>query len=91
MRSKPSSSFFLSRYRQQRQLAQQDLFSQGTVSDYLFAKDQIFAQANLDTDELALYRQLFDLLDCALAKARFGSVSSSSWRCTYGTVAQARP
>ncbi len=60
--------FLLSRYRQQRQLAQQDLFNQSTVADYLFAKDQIFAQANLETDELALYRQLFGLLDSRLPK-----------------------
>ena len=60
--------FLLSRYRQQLQLAQQDLFSQGTVADYLFSKDQIFAQANLDSDELALYRQMFGLLDARLPK-----------------------
>jgi deoxyadenosine/deoxycytidine kinase len=60
--------FLLSRYRQQRQLAQQDLFNQATVADYLFAKDQIFAQANLDGDELALYRQLYRLLDARLPK-----------------------
>jgi deoxyadenosine/deoxycytidine kinase len=60
--------FLLSRYRQQCDLAQQDLFSQTTVADYLFAKDQIFAQANLDGDELALYRQLYRLLDARLPK-----------------------
>lgn len=60
--------FLLSRYRQQRQLAQQDLFNQSTVADYLFAKDQIFAQTNLDGDELALYRQMFNLLDARLPK-----------------------
>ncbi|MBI4518179.1 MAG: deoxynucleoside kinase [Deltaproteobacteria bacterium] len=60
--------FLLTRYRQQRELAQQDLFSQNTVVDYLFAKDQIFAQLNLDADELALYRQLFGLLDARLPK-----------------------
>ena len=60
--------FLLSRYRQQRALAQQDLFNQQTVADYLFAKDQIFAQANLPTDELALYRQLFGLLNSRLPK-----------------------
>jgi len=60
--------FLLSRYRQQRQLAQQDLFNQATVADYLFAKDQIFAQVNLEGDELALYRQLFKLLDSRLPK-----------------------
>ena len=60
--------FLLSRYRQQRHLAQQDLFNQSTVADYLFAKDQIFAQANLEAEELALYRQLFGLLDSRLPK-----------------------
>ena len=60
--------FLLSRYRQQCQLAQQDLFNQNTVADYLFAKDQIFAQTNLDGDELTLYRQLFKLLDARLPK-----------------------
>jgi deoxyadenosine/deoxycytidine kinase len=60
--------FLLTRYRQQRELAQQDLFSQNSVVDYLFAKDQIFAQLNLDTDELSLYRQLFGLLDARLPK-----------------------
>ncbi len=60
--------FLLSRYRQQRQLAQQDLFNQSTIADYLFAKDQIFAQANLDSDEFTLYRQLFSLLDSRLPK-----------------------
>ena len=52
----------------QRQLAQQDLFNQSTVADYLFAKDHIFAQINLDGDELALYRQLFNLLNSRLPK-----------------------
>lgn len=60
--------FLLTRYRQQRELAQQDLFSQNTVVDYLFAKDQIFAELNLDADELVLYRQLFGLLDARLPK-----------------------
>lgn len=65
----PAQLFFLlSRFRQQKELAQQDLFNEGTVSDYLFAKDQIFAQVNLDADELTLYRQLYHLLNARLAK-----------------------
>ena len=35
--------FLLNRYQQQMELAQQNLFNQNTVADYLFAKDQIFA------------------------------------------------
>lgn len=60
--------FLLSRYRQQMQLAQQDLFSHGTVADYLFAKDRLFAQTNLEGDELQLYRQMFEMLDSRLPK-----------------------
>jgi len=47
--------FLLTRYNQQRQLAQQDLFAQATVTDYLLAKDRIFARLNLDPDDLVLY------------------------------------
>src|ERR1051325_6149606 len=34
----------LNRYKQQVELAQGDIFSQNTIADYLFAKDQIFAR-----------------------------------------------
>ncbi|WP_242395132.1 deoxynucleoside kinase [Anaeromyxobacter oryzisoli] len=54
--------FLLSRFQQQQALFQQDLFSRSTVADYLFAKDRIFAAVTLDPDELALYRQIHDLL-----------------------------
>jgi len=65
----PAQLFFLlSRYRQQRDLAQQELFAKSTVADYLIGKDQIFAQANLGPEEFALYRQLYQLLEPRLAK-----------------------
>ena len=54
--------FLLSRYQQQQQLFQQDLFSQVTVADYLFAKDRIFAALSLDANELALYQRVYELL-----------------------------
>jgi deoxyadenosine/deoxycytidine kinase len=60
--------FLLTRFRQQQELAQQELFRQNLVSDCLFAKDQLFAQVNLDADEFALYGQLFQLLDSRLPK-----------------------
>jgi deoxyguanosine kinase len=50
--------FLLSRHRQMRDLAQTDLFVESVVTDYLFAKDQIFAQVTLDENELALYQRL---------------------------------
>jgi deoxyadenosine/deoxycytidine kinase len=54
--------FLLSRYRQQQELFQQDLFSSVTVSDYLFAKDRIFACLTLDRNELGLYDRVFEAL-----------------------------
>jgi len=60
--------FLLTRYNQQRQLAQQDLFAQATVTDYLLAKDRIFAGLNLDPDELVLYEGVYRLLDGQIVK-----------------------
>jgi deoxyadenosine/deoxycytidine kinase len=55
--------FLLNRFQQQKEIAQLDLFKQITFSDYLFAKDRIFASLNLSDHELALYEQIFHLLN----------------------------
>jgi deoxyguanosine kinase len=60
--------FLLTRYNQQRDLAQQDLFAQATVADYLFGKDRIFAALNLAPDELTLYNNVYRLLGAQKAK-----------------------
>jgi len=60
--------FLLSRYQQQRELSQQNLFHQNTVADYLFAKDKIFATLTLSSEELSLYQQLYELLDPRVPK-----------------------
>ncbi|MBK8166002.1 MAG: deoxynucleoside kinase [bacterium] len=60
--------FLLSRYRQQLGLGQQDLFNAALVSDYLFAKDRIFANLNLADDELVLYGQLASILEQRVLK-----------------------
>lgn len=60
--------FLLSRYRQQQELFQQDLFSAVTISDYLFAKDRIFACLTLDANELGLYDRVFEALGTRVAK-----------------------
>jgi len=60
--------FLLSRFRQQQHLLQPELFSDLLVSDYLFAKDRIFANLNLDDDELALYNQLAGILEDRVLK-----------------------
>jgi deoxyguanosine kinase len=61
--------FFLSRYRQIRELfQQQDLFHPQIISDYMFAKDKIFATLNLDENEVALYYKFADLMERDLVK-----------------------
>ena len=55
----PAQMFFLfMRARQMESMRQSDLFSSVRVSDYLFAKDRLFAELNLSTDELQLYNQV---------------------------------
>jgi deoxyguanosine kinase len=55
--------FLLQRYGQQSELSQGDLFARGgTVSDYLFAKDRLFASLTLSPDEMALYDRVYQML-----------------------------
>ena len=54
--------FLLSRYQQQREIAQIDLFTTLVVADYHFPKDKIFACLNLDDSELLIYDRLYTLL-----------------------------
>ncbi len=55
--------FLLNRFRQQQELAQFDLFRQTLITDYLFAKDKIFAYLTLEDHELALYERVHALLE----------------------------
>jgi deoxyguanosine kinase len=58
--------FLLSRFKQQEALQQGDLFDGVVVSDYLFAKDRIFAELTLSPSELMLYDQIFRALHARL-------------------------
>jgi deoxyadenosine/deoxycytidine kinase len=59
----PAQLFFLfQRINQVRDLAQSDLFGGVTVADFMLEKDPLFARLNLNDDELALYRQIYDHL-----------------------------
>jgi deoxyguanosine kinase len=60
--------FTLERYRQQQELAARGVGASGAISDYLFAKDGIFAGVTLGPDELALYRQIFQLLEAQMPR-----------------------
>lgn len=60
----PAQMFFLfARVRQIEALRQSDLFAATRISDYLFTRDRLFAELNLDPDELRLYDQIVDNLD----------------------------
>lgn len=61
-------SFLASRFNQQKNLTTKDLFSNFTVSDYLFDKDRIFARLNLSDDELALYDRIYGIMSGIAAK-----------------------
>jgi len=59
----PAQMFFLfARARQIEDLRQSDLFSNVHISDYLFTRDRLFAELNLDPEELKLYDQIADNL-----------------------------
>lgn len=60
--------FLLSRFQQQQELFQQDLFSQVAVADYIFAKDRVFASLTLDANELALYDKVWELMGPRVVK-----------------------
>lgn len=54
--------FFLSRYRQQGAIRAERERGRAVVSDYVFAKDRLFARMNLDAHELDLYERLYELI-----------------------------
>ncbi|MGC9364484.1 MAG: deoxynucleoside kinase [Fidelibacterota bacterium] len=60
--------FLLSRYRQQMELKQVDLFSNLLVSDYMFDKDKLFAHLNLNEKEFVLYNLIAQLLEKEIPK-----------------------
>lgn len=61
-------NFLISRYQQQQQLVIRDLFAKRIVSDYLFAKDAIFASVNLNEPELLLYEKIAATLSSEIPK-----------------------
>jgi len=60
--------FLISRYKQQREIAQIDLFQSRIIADYLFVKDRIFAEINLSEDEFVLYDKIYSLVERDIPK-----------------------
>lgn len=60
----PTQLFFLfQRARQLEGLRQDDMFSPLRVADFLIEKDRLFAELNLDREELSLYEQIYERLE----------------------------
>jgi len=55
--------FLLSRYKQQQELFQADLFHDFLIADYIFDKDKIFAYLTLADEELKLYETLLAAIE----------------------------
>lgn len=59
----PTQLFFLfQRINEVRDLAQMDMFSARTISDYLFEKDTLFARLTLSEEEFKLYQSIYNSL-----------------------------
>lgn len=59
----PTQLFFLfQRANQISDLIQRDMFAKATIADFFLEKDPIFARLNLDDEEYALYRQIYQHL-----------------------------
>jgi deoxyadenosine/deoxycytidine kinase len=65
----PTQLFFLlQRARQIEQLRQADMFAPVRVADFLIEKDRLFAELNLDANELRLYEEVAATLDLEAPK-----------------------
>lgn len=60
----PAQLYFLfQRARQIEQIRQRDLFSPVRIADFLLQKDRLFAELNLDPNELGLYERVAETLE----------------------------
>jgi len=60
--------FLMSRFKQQSDLLQPDLFRPSIISDYHLLKDRIFAQLTLSGEELSLYEAVYRSLESQILK-----------------------
>ena len=60
--------FLVSRYQQQCELSRGHLLRSTVISDYILAKDKIFAGLTLNEDEFKLYTQVYEVMAARAAK-----------------------
>ena len=82
--------FLLNRHQQQVDLAQRHLFQQLTISDYVFAKDKIFAYLNLTDSELLVYDRLYKLLEPQVRKQDLAIYLHASTEVLLGRIMSRR-
>jgi deoxyguanosine kinase len=84
--------FLLSRFKQQQDLPEPDLFHPLVVADYLFAKDRIFAYINLSEAEVALYEKVIAIMEVRVKKPDLVVyLQSSTERLTRNIRQRSRP
>ncbi|MEO0234670.1 MAG: deoxynucleoside kinase [candidate division WOR-3 bacterium] len=60
--------FLFARYKQLQKLKQTRMFYDMVISDYIFEKDRIFANLNLDDNELILYEHIIKFIEPEIPK-----------------------
>jgi deoxyguanosine kinase len=60
--------FLMSRFKQQKELLQADLFTPNILADYHLLKDRIFARLTLASEELSLYERVYRSLESQVLK-----------------------
>lgn len=60
--------FLFARYKQLQKLKQTRMFYDMVISDYIFEKDRIFANLNLDDNELILYEHIIRFIEPEISK-----------------------
>ncbi len=60
--------FLMNRYHQYMKLAQRELFNSVVLTDFLFQRDRVFASINLKGHDLALYEQIYKLVENKVPK-----------------------
>ena len=85
----PAQMFYLaSRFSQQMNLRQLDLFSDLIVSDYLWEKDRLFAEETLVGHEMSLYDRFSSLLQGSIEEPDFVLFLDSPTEVVRGRIAR---
>lgn len=85
----PAQLFFLfQRARQVDALRQSDLFSSVRVADFHLDKDRLFAEINLDREEMQLYDQIYNKLDVQVPEVNLVIYLQASVDVLLGRIAR---